>query len=42
MNNVFLTVQQFIAKSAKSEKPVLHRDPPCLKNGSYKTGDSKI
>jgi hypothetical protein len=28
-------------KSATSEKPVLHRDPPCLKNRCFKTGDLK-
>jgi hypothetical protein len=36
------TVQRFIAKSDKSEKPVLLHDSPCLKNLTFQTGDSEI
>jgi hypothetical protein len=28
--------------AANSEKPVLHRQPPSLKNLSFKTGDLKF
>jgi hypothetical protein len=31
----------YIAKSAKSEKLLLHREPTFLKNCSFKTGDFK-
>jgi hypothetical protein len=34
--------QRLIAKSVQSEKPVLHRELPFLKNRSFLTGDYKI
>jgi hypothetical protein len=35
-------VQRFIEKSAKSEKPFLHREPASFKNPRFETGDFKI
>jgi hypothetical protein len=35
-------LKKFMATFCKSEKPVLHRETPCLKNHSFYTGDFKI
>jgi hypothetical protein len=35
-------VQRFIAKSAKSEKPILHREPPLFEKSLPLNGDFKI
>jgi hypothetical protein len=36
------TIQRFIAKAAKSEKPAFHKESPSLKNRSFLTGHFKI
>jgi hypothetical protein len=36
-----VSLQKFLATFCKSEKPILHLAPPCLKNHSFITADFK-